>query len=443
MSARPSRESVCLAMSFFSLFGVLLCVGCGGTSQSSSSTPSATNNSSANASQPGNSGSGSSSNSSGTGSGGGSTGDSSGTSGSAGSGNGGAAYLYVGVSNTTGAIRGYKVDSRVASSAEVSGSPFKLQGSSTGVAVVSQHFVYGSEISNGSSVVPEFSADANSGTLTQIGTLKLPFNSQAGIFPEPSGHNLYAVSGDILTLDINPDGTLTNTGSSVHIADTVGEIVVSPNGQLAYATISNGSFKAGTQTDGLFVLNRDASSGTLTANHEVNSSQHLTGMQFDSSGRYLLAISGGGNQISVYSVDYSSGNVTPVAGSPFTATRGSSVNNSSDFAEMLRIDPSNKFLYVLDANAADPKPEYVSVFSFSEATGTLAQVQTLDMTAGTTPVALIADQSVVIAINTQSGFNPSNINVFQRDADTGMLTAGGSPVTLSDALGVMAGEIHF
>lgn len=431
MSARASRESVCLATSFFLLFvAVLLCGGCGGTSQSSSPSPSGINNPSASASQPGNSGSGS-------GSGGGSTG------GSGGSGSGAAAYLYVGVDNTTGAIRGYKVDSSAASLAEVSGSPFMLQGSSTGVAVVSQHFVYGSELSNGASVVPEFSADANSGTLILLGTLTLPFNSQAGIFSESSGHNLYAVSGDILTLDINPDGTLTNPGSSVHIADTVGDIVVSPNGQLAYATISNGSFKAGTQTDGLFVLNRDPSSGTLTANHQVNSSQHLTNLQFDVSGRYLIAMSGGGNQISVYSVDYSSGDVTPVAGSPFAATRGTSVNNSSDFTETFRIDPSNKFLYALDANPADPKPEYISVFSFSEATGTLAQVQTLDMTPGTNPVALIVDQSVVIAINTQSGFNPSNINVFHRDANTGMLTAGGSPLTLRDALGLMAGEIHF
>lgn len=436
MSARASRESVCLAVSSFLLFvAVLFCVGCGGTSQSSSA-PSATNNPSASASQPGNSGS-SSSSGSGTGSSGGSTGS------SGGSKSVGAAYLYVGVDNTTGAIRGYKVNSSAASLAEVSGSPFTEQGSSTGVAVVSQHFVYGSELSNGSSVVPEFSADANSGTLTQIGTLALPFNSQAGIFSEPSGHNLYAVSGNILTLDINPDGTLTNTGSSVHIADTVGDIVVSPNGQLAYATISNGSFKAGTQTDGLFVLNRDPSSGTLTANHQVNSSQHLTNLQFDVSGRYLIAMSGGGNQISVYSVDYSSGDVTPVAGSPFASTRGTSVSNSSDFTETFRIDPSNKFLYALDANPADPKPEYISVFSFSEATGTLAQVQTLDMTAGTNPVALIADQSIVIAINTQSGFNPSNINVFQRDANSGMLTAGGTPLTLSDALGVTAGEIHF
>ena len=442
--SRPASRTISPAPTFFLLLvTVLVWSGCGGTSQSSSSGPSSANNPAAGGSQPGNGGSGSSSSSPGSSSGG----TSGGAGGTGGSGSGGsgsaAAYLYVGVDNTTGAIRGYKVDSSSASLAEVPASPFTLQGSSTGVAVVSQHFVYGSEMSNGSSVVPEFRADQSSGTLTQIGALTLPFTAQAGIFSEPTGHSLYAISGDILTLDINADGTLTNTNSLVHIADTVGEIAVSPNGQLAYASVSNGNFKAGTQSDALVVLNRNPSSGTLTANHQVNSSQHLTGLKFDASGRYLLAISGGGNQISVYSVDYSSGNVTAVAGSPFAATRGSSVPNASDYTRTFSLDPSNRFLYALNANPADPKPEYISVFSFSEATGTLAQVQTLDMTAGTTPVALTSDPSLVIAINTQSGFNPSSLNVFRRDANTGMLTAGASPVTLRDALGVTAGEMHF
>src|SRR5438270_7832231 len=82
---------------------------------------------------------------SGSGSSGGSgSGGGSGTSG--GSGSSGATYLYVGVDNTTGAIRGYKVDAHGASLAEVCGSPFILQGASTGVALVSKHFVYGSEM---------------------------------------------------------------------------------------------------------------------------------------------------------------------------------------------------------------------------------------------------------------------------------------------------------
>src|SRR5690349_16395981 len=75
---------------------------------------------------------------------------------------------------------------------------------------------------------------------------------------------------------------------------------------------------------------------------------HLYGLQFDTSGRYLLAVSGGGNQISVYSVDYSTGDVTAVPGSPFAVTRGSSVTNSSDFTRTFSIDPSNKFLYALN-----------------------------------------------------------------------------------------------
>jgi 6-phosphogluconolactonase len=438
MSSRISRSSAYLAAAFLTLIvTVLLWSGCGGSSQSNSSSPSATSNPPASGSQPG---SGSSGNSGGSGSGG--SGGSGGSSNSSGT---GAAYLYVGVDNTSAAIRGYKVDANGATLAEVPGSPFSEQGGSTGVAVVSKNFVYGSEVnvSNNTSLITAFRADASTGSLTQVGTTTVQSSGQAAIFPEPSGHNLYEVdsTGDILTFTINSDGTLTNTGSSVHLAQGVGGLAVSPNGQLAYATISNGDFKAGTLTDGTVVLNRDASSGALTANHQVNSNQHLFDLQFDTSGRYLLAVSGSSDHISVYSVDYSTGDLTPVPGSPFASTRASTIN-SPDFTRTFRLDPSSKFAYVLNTNGADPKPEYVSVFSFAEATGTLAPLQAFDMTPGTNPTSLVADQSFVFVVNTDSGFNPSNIHVLKRDASTGMLSAGGSPVTVPIAIN-QANEMHF
>jgi 6-phosphogluconolactonase (cycloisomerase 2 family) len=318
------------------------------------------------------------------------------------------------------------------------------------VLTVSKNFLYGSEAhisstssSSSSATITAFRPDPSSGSLTQAGTLTLPNNTQIALFPEPSGHNLYAIDsfGNILTLIINSDGTLTNTGSSLHLADGVGSLAVSPNGRLAYATISNGSFKAGTLTDAMVVLNRDPSSGTLSMNHQINSNQHLFDLQFDTSGRYLLAVSGGSDHISVYSVNESTGDVTPVPGSPFLAVRPQQ-SPSGDFARTFGLDPSGKFVYVLNANPADPKPEYVSVFSFSEATVALAPVQAFDMNPGTTPVSLVTDQSLVFAVNTNSGFNPSNINVFRRDATTGMLSAGGSPVTAPAALGASA-EVHF
>jgi 6-phosphogluconolactonase (cycloisomerase 2 family) len=241
---------------------------------------------------------------------------------------------------------------------------------------------------------------------------------------------------------INPDGTLTNTGSSLHLADGISSLAVSPNGQLAYVVAYNGTFTTGF-TDELIVLNRDPNSGKLTMNHQVNSNQHLDEVQFDTSGRYLLILSSSSDHMNVYSIDYSTGDASPIPGSPFPTTRGTSVPNSSDFTRDFRTDPSGKFLYVLNANAANEKPEYVSVFSFAEATGTLALVQQFDMTPGTTPVTLVVDPSLVIVVNTNSGFNPSNIDVLRRDASTGMVSAGGSPTTVPQSALGQAGEVQF
>ena len=464
MHSRLSRNSVYLAAAYLTLvLALLFWTGCGGTSASSSSTPTAGNNPSTGGSQPGSgsSGSGGSSGMGGTSAGGsgsggtsggtGPTGSSGGIGGSSGASNG-AAFLYVSVATDTARIAGYKVDYNGATLAQVPGSPFDEQGGTTpGVLVVSNKFVFGSEAhismdssSNSSAIITSFRPDATTGTLTQVGTLTLPNNNQAALFTEPTGHNLYVVdsSHNILTLVINPDGTLTNTGSSLHLADGISSLAVSPNGQLAYVVAFNGTFTTGF-TDELIVLNRDPNSGKLTVNHQVNSKQHLDEVQFDTSGRYLLILSSSSDHMNVYSVDYSTGDASPVPGSPFATTRGTSVPNSSDFTRDFRMDPLGKFLYALNANAANQKPEYVSVFSFAEATGTLAPAEQFDMPPGTTPVTLVVDPSAVFVVNTNSGFNPSNIDVLRRDANTGMLSAGGSPTIVQRSALGQAGEVQF
>lgn len=453
-----SRNSVYLAAVYSALIlALLFWTGCGGTSASSSSTPTAGNNPSTGGSQPG-SGSGGSGGSSGMGGASAGSGGSSGTSGSSGgtggssTGTGGAAFLYVSIAIDAARIGGYKVDYNGASLTQVPGSPFNEQGGTTpGVLAVNKNFVFGSEAhisttssSSSSAIITSFRPDSTIGALTQVGTLTLPNNNQAALFAESSGHNLYVIdsSANILTFLINSDGTLTNTGSSLHLADGISSLAVSPNGQLAYAVAYNGTFKTGI-TDELIVLNRDQNSGKLTVNHQVNSNQHLSELQFDPSGKYLLILSSSSDHINVYSVDYSTGDASPVAGSPFAVTRGSSVPNSSDFARTFRLDPSGKFVYVLNANGADPKPEYVSVFSLAEATGTLAPVQQFDMAPGTTPVTLVVDPSLIFVVNTNSGFTPSNLDVLRRDANTGMLSAGASPTTVQQSALGQAGEVQF
>ena len=442
MTSHISRNTAYSTAAFFFIFSLALCTGCGMGGNAHST---ATNNPSAGGTQPssgGSSGTGTSGGTGTTGTGGSGTG----TGGSGGSGGGsstGASYLYVGVAIENAAIRGYKVDTTNASIAEVAGSPFAQQGPESGVVAVSKTFVYTStaNVADSSTNVFSLRADATSGSLTQTGSVIIARGGPAALFPDPSGQNLYALTaiGDIATFTINStDGTLTSAGPLLHLADGVGSLAISPNGQLAYVTISNGNFKAGTLTGGTVALNRSTNSGALTINHQVNSDQHLNDLQFDPSGKYLLATGGDNDsQIYVYSVNYSTGDLTAVPGSPFASAGASPAPN---FTRSFRFDASGKFVYALDANLADPRPENVWVLAFSSTTGTLAPIQTFDVPVVANPISLVVDQSLAFVIN--SGTNPSTITVLKRDPTSGLLSAGGNPLSVPGGLG-MAGEVHF
>ncbi len=442
MTSHISRNTAYSTAAFFFIFSLALCTGCGMGSNAHST---ATNDPSAGGTQPGSGGSSGTGTSGGTGTTG--TGGT-GTGGSGGSGGGsstGATYLYVGVAIDNAAIRGYKVDSGTASVAEVAGSPFAQQGPESGIVTVSKDFVYTStaNVSSSSTNVFSLRADGASGSLAPTGTVVISRSGPAALFPDPSGQDLYALTGtgDIFTFTINSaDGTLASAGAPLHLADGVGSLALSPNGQLAYATISNGSFKAGTQTDGTVALSRSTNSGALSVNHQVNSNLHLNDLQFDPSGKYLLAIGGDSdNQIYVYSVNYSTGDLTPVPGSPFASAGASPAPN---FTRSFRFDASGKFVYALDANLADPRPENVWVLAFSSTTGTLAPIQTFDVPVVANPTSLVIDQSLAFIINSDSGTNPSTITVLKRDSTSGLLSAGGNPITVPGGLG-LAGEVHF
>lgn len=255
-------------------------------------------------------------------------------------------------------------------------------------------------------------------------TFTLPIGG--GLYLEPGGHDFYEISGDsILMLAINADGTVTNTGSSIKLLGPVGSVAVSPNGKMMYATVTTGTVAGCDKgpcptNDVIWEINRDPASGALTPSQQVSGTTnlHLTHLRFDASGNYLLGLSDSLKQIDVQSVNSSTGDLTPVAGSPFAST----VAQTGEYTRAFEIDASGKFVHAVSFGATGFNPEYVSVFSFSQTTGMLMQIQTFNMTPPANPDSLVVDQSMIFVVST------SNISVFKRDPTTGMLSAGGTPV---------------
>lgn len=388
------------------------------------------------------------------------------TTGPCGGGVGGGAntFLYVGVP-TTPAIRGYQVDFTAANLTEVPGSPFRHTGTGPGALIVNKDFVYatstdqttdasGAPVPSGTSTIWVYRADA-SGTLTQVQTLTVP-TTQAALFLEPTGHNIYDldVNSNILTLTINADGTLTNTGSKIAPPGTgpLESLAFSPNGLLAYATVVTGTVPGCNKgpcptDDATWEVNRDATSGALTFTRQVGTNQHLFEMQIDPTGKYLLAQSTSPNQISVCSINSSTGDLTPAPGSPYSTPR--SLTESGDDIRTYAPDPSGNFVYALSFGGPNFDREYVTVFSLSQTTGVLTPLQTFDMTQAD-PTSLVVDQSLVYVVNwpvnlqPTGPFIPSNITLLKRDTTTGMLSAGASPVVMQDQEGLQgAALMHF
>jgi 6-phosphogluconolactonase (cycloisomerase 2 family) len=358
----------------------------------------------------------------------------------------GATYFYVGVESPNAAIRGYQVNVDTASLTDVPGSPFAHAGSGPGLVMVNKDFVYATSTDlstvGGSETLWVYRADATSGTLAQIQQLSMPLNSV--LYTEPTGHNLYELKSPQLltlaTLAVNSDGTVTDTGSSVTLPGPVNSVAVSPDGTRMYATVITGSASPGCNkgpcptTDVIWEIDRDPATGTLALNHAVSGTEnlHLGKLRFDASGSYLLGQSSS-KQISVESVNHTTGDLTSVPGSPFTTTSAP----SGDYLSAFEIDPSGKFVYAVNSGDLRSNSKYISVFSLSQATGALTPVQTLDMTPSNDVTGFIVDQSLVFVVNWPSSgsgvsFVPANISIFKRDPVTGFVSAGGSPVVMQD-----------
>jgi 6-phosphogluconolactonase len=145
----------------------------------------------------------------------------------------------------------------------------------------------------------------------------------------------------------------------------------------------------------------------------------------------LLVTNNFGNNVSVYSIDASSGALSEVAGSPFPA--------NSNPAEIL-ITPSGKFVYV-----TNPGIGMVTAFSFSN--GVLTQLPTSPVPSGAGAIGLAVDGSErFLYVANPSASNPppfssttGNISGFNIDPSTGALgTMPGSPFTATNGKGPSA-----
>jgi 6-phosphogluconolactonase (cycloisomerase 2 family) len=158
------------------------------------------------------------------------------------------------------------------------------------------------------------------------------------------------------------------------------------------------------------------SSGVLTAlatTPDSDLSRFITGnMLTAASGRFLLVTDSAGSQIKVFSINQSTGALTPVAGSPF-AIGGAGAGS-------LAIDASGKYIYA-------PFQTGVVAFSFNSSTGALSPVAGSPFSDGSSPFAAAADPTRKFLYTTGSTAQ-TGLSVYALNSATGALApVAGSP----------------
>src|ERR1700728_4172446 len=115
--------------------------------------------------------------------------------------------------------------------------------------------------------------------------------------------------------------------------------------------------------------------GTLGASGVTNISVTCT----TNPARFLYVVNGGSNNISAYTIDTTSGALTTIAGSPFSA------GNNPD---SINVDPTGKFAFV--TNRGDST---ISAFTIDRASGMLAPVSGSPFATGPAPTSIAIDAS--------------------------------------------------
>jgi YVTN family beta-propeller protein len=131
-------------------------------------------------------------------------------------------------------------------------------------------------------------------------------------------------------------------------------------------------------------------------------------------GRFAYVANETSNTISAYSIDASTGALTPIAGSPFAATGTTPV--------AVAVDPNGVYLYVANNGSND-----VSVYSIDAATGVLTAVGE-PVGSGNGPFALLVDPSdqFLFVINKTD----NTVAVFETGSGGSLTAISGSPFSV-------------
>jgi 6-phosphogluconolactonase len=231
----------------------------------------------------------------------------------------------------------------------------------TDMVIVNKKFLY---LPENDSTVQAFAIDHTTGALTSINGSPFATAGADSIASDPAGHFLFVGNdhtGLISVFQINATtGALTAAPGSPFSAfnlDFVHVLAVDGTGKFLYAS-------QGLAALPVYGFSIDQNTGALS---QVVGSPFTLGVALvrsDFTGKFAVGLTGiaGDNHLSVFAINASTGALSPVSNSPFATTMSTPEN--------LRIHPSSQFVYTfgLDTNST---ASAIEGFSIDSSTGAL------------------------------------------------------------------------
>lgn len=291
---------------------------------------------------------------------------------SGGGGTTGGSACYV-ANSETGSVSEFTVSSSGVST--LSGSPIVLAAIPTTLAVTPNNgLVYAGSVAG---TINAFTVGTGGVLSVGLGGSAAAAVSASAIKVDPSGKWLIAVDATpeatVFAIDTST-GALTLQGQLTLAGGSPNHIAFNPAGNLMYVSLGTGGVQA---------LTFNSTSGTLSTNNLVlktKGNQYADeGLVVDPSGAFLLVSEVGVGTVRVLSINASSGALTEVSGSPFSAGTG---------PQGIIFDYTGTYVYTANIGSNN-----ISGWSFDKTSGALTAISGSPFSAGTQPVDLAEDSS--------------------------------------------------
>ena len=225
-------------------------------------------------------------------------------------------------------------------------------------------------------------------------------------------NNSAAGMGSVSAYTINATtGALTPIAGSPFAAGSDPTFVaVSPNGRFAYVTIIS---DAGIGSVSAYTI--DKTTGALTpvpGSPFATAGLAPTAVAVSPNGEFAFVANDFSGDISAYTINATTGALTPVPGSPFAA--------AGPVPHSVALSPNGQFAYVTT--------DAVSAYTISATTGALTPVPGSPFAAGLAPTSVAVSPNGRFAYVTNSDFTANDVSAYTIDGTTGALTpVPGSP----------------